>query len=94
MAKNKRVALTLSPEVDDVLTELSGLLGQPKTALITEILVDALPTFRGITQAIKQAKDGQKEQALETASKFLQDASQSLNQAHMDFGGMKVKHGK
>lgn len=93
MAKNKRVALTLTPDVDDVLTELSDLLGQPKTALITEILVDSLPTFKGVILAIKQTKQGQKELAIETAAKFLQEASTSLNQSHLDLGELKGKHG-
>lgn len=93
MRKNKRVALTLPPALDDILTELSGLTSTPKTAIITEILNDTMPIFSEVIKAIKASKDGQKEVAIETAAKFLQDASSMLNQAHMDFGGMKAKNG-
>lgn len=93
MRKNKRVALTLPPELDDILTQLSELTATPKTAIITEILTDTMPVFMEVIKAIKQSKEGQNQLAIETAAKFLQNASQTLNQAHIDFGGLKAKHG-
>lgn len=94
MAKNKRVALTLPPEIYDVLSEISLLMGQPKTSLITEILVDSLPVFQTLVIALKQAKDGQQKLALETTAKFLQDGSNLINQAHIDFGVIKARNDK
>lgn len=94
MAQNKRVALTLPPDLDAILTELSELTATPKTAIITEILNDTMPIFSEVIKAIKASKEGQKELAIETAAKFLNDASLKLNQAHIDFGGMKAKHEK
>lgn len=93
MRKNKRVALTLPPELDDMLTELSELSATPKTAIITEILTDMTPILSEVVKALKQTKEGQKELAIETAAKFLQGASSMLNQAHIDFGAVKAKHG-
>lgn len=93
MTKNKRVALTLPPEIDSVLTELSSLSNQPKTAIITEILTDSLPIFSTVIDALKAVKEGQNQIAIDAAAKFLQDASNSINQAHIDFGGIKAKHG-
>lgn len=93
MQRNKRVALTLTPELDAILTQLSELTATPKTAIITEILNDMTPILTEVVSALKQTKEGQKELAIETAAKFLQGASQMLNQAHIDFGGIKAKHG-
>ena len=94
MVQNKRVALTLPPQIDDVLTELSELTATPKTAIITEMLSDSVSVFEQVIVAIKQAKEGQKSLAIETVAKFLQDASHTVNQAHLDLGGMKAKHGE
>ena len=94
MAQNKRVALTLPAEVDAILSELSVLMSTPKTALITEILVDSLPTFQMVLTAVRQSKEGQKQLAVQTAEKFLQDVSFTLNQTHMDLGVLKERHGK
>lgn len=93
VAQNKRVALSLPLEIDDLLTELSKLTATPKTAIITELLTDSLPVIAQVIEAIKQAKSGQKNLAIETMAKFLADGSNTLNQAHIDFGGIKAKHG-
>lgn len=92
--QNKRVALTLPPEIDDVLTEISQLTATPKTALITELLSDSMPVMLEVCKAIKQVKEGQKQLVIETMGKFLGTASNSLNQAHIDFGGLKGKYDK
>lgn len=92
MAQNKRVALSLAPEIDEILTELSKLTAQPKTAIITELLTDALPVMGQVIVAIKQAKTGQEKLALETMAKFLADGSNTLNQSHIEFGGLKAKY--
>ena len=89
MSRQKRVALTLTPLVDEVLTELSDLTGQPKTGIITEILTDSLPIFIQVIKAIKEAKEGQLEQAIQTTSKFIGDAQGIVSQAHLDLGELK-----
>ena len=94
MSQSQRVALTLPSEIDDVLTQISKLTGTPKTKLITELLKDAMPVMVQVIKAIKQAKEGQESLAIETMGKFLKDASNSLNQAHIDYGGIKATHGK
>lgn len=94
MERIKRVGLTLPENLDSVLTELSILTRQPKTKLITELLLDATPVLEQVIEAIKQAKQGQEKQAIETMAKFLAEASMKLNQAHIDLGEVKVTHGK
>lgn len=94
MSQNKRVALSLPPKIDDILTELSKLTAQPKTVIITELLSDSLPIFEQVIKAINEAKQGHEQLAIETMGKFLAETSNSLNQAHIEFGGVKAKHGK
>lgn len=93
MAKAKRVALALPEHIDQVLTKLSALTGQPKTAIITEILIDVAPILEQVIKAIEEAKDGQMQVAINTMTKFLTDASLKLNQSHLDLGEVKGKHG-
>ena len=94
MAQNKRVALSLPPDLDEALTRLSLILNQPKTAIITELLVDSLPVIIDTIKAIEQVKEGQEKLAIETMGKFLGEASGLVNQAHIELGGLKAKHGK
>lgn len=93
MAKTRRVALALSEQADDVLTQLSTITGQPKTAIITEILNDSVPMLSQVIQAIKELKEGNEKNSLQTMAKFLSDTSNQLNQAHLDLGEVKGKHG-
>ena len=94
MPKSKRVALALSEDVDLALSKMSALTGQPKTAIITEIITDALPIIEQVIKAISEAKAGQAQAAIETTAKFLAETSLLLNQSHIQFGEMKGKHGK
>ena len=94
MAKNTRVGLSLPPSINDVLTRMSLISGQPKTAIITEILNDSVPLMEQVVKALEETKKGQHEVALKTMENFLADTSNSLNQAHIEFGGVKAKHGK
>ena len=93
-SKSKRIALTLPPEIDSLLAEVSALTGTAKTGLITELLRDTVPVMKQVIESIKQAKQGQEKLAIETMAKFLSDASIKLNQAHIDFGGEKAKYDK
>ena len=94
MQKAKRVGLSLSPDVDLVLTKLSELTGQPKTGIINEILEDSLPIFQQVIKALEQAKKGQLETAIQTTAKYIAEASVQLNQVQFDLGTLKGKHGK
>ena len=93
MTKAKRVALALPEDVDLALSKMSVLTGQPKTAIITELLIDALPIIQQVIKAIDEAKTGQLEAAVQTTAKFLAETSLSLNQTHLDLGELKGKHG-
>ena len=93
MRKYNRVALALNDELNDVLTELSGLTGAPKTTIITELLLDNIGSFHQVVSAIKEAKAGQIEQSIKTTAKFITEATLNINQASFDLGELKGRHG-
>lgn len=96
MAKIKdrrvRVALTLPASLNDPLTELSKLLNQPKTAIITEMLSDVLPLIHQSITSIKKMKEGQKEAVLNTMAEFIQLADQARTQLEFDLAKEKEKN--
>lgn len=94
MQKAKRVGLSLSPDVDLVLTKLSQLTGQPKTGIINEILEDSLPIFQQVIKALEEAKAGQLKMAIETTARYIAETSGHLQQVQFDLGILKGKHGK
>lgn len=88
MAK-KRIALTVPPEIDSVLSDLSKLTNTPKTAIILELLADVLPSLHQVVNSIKQIKEGQKELAVQGMVELLGKATMAANQAHLELGEMK-----
>ncbi len=89
MAKSKRIALTVPPEIDSVISELSKLTNTPKTAIILELLSDVLPSLAQVVASIKQIKEGQKELAVQGMVDLLGKATMQANQAHLDLGEIK-----
>ena len=57
MAQNKRTNLTLDPELDALITEISDLREIPKTRVITEILEESKPQLEIIRDALKTIKN-------------------------------------
>lgn len=88
-AKKNRIGLTLNDDLDGVISKLAKLTNSPKTAVITELLMEALPVMQLAVDSLEVAQQGKKQAALETMAGFLQDASGLLNQAHIDFGEIK-----
>jgi hypothetical protein len=89
MIKKNRIGLTLSDELDGVITTLSKLTNSPKTAVITELLMESLPVMRMVISSLESVKQDKQQAAIDTMGKFLQDASGLVNQAHIDFGEVK-----
>lgn len=97
-SKVKRVALALPPEVDDVLTRLSRALGTPKTAIITELVVESLPVFRLVLGTVEKAQGYKQEAAysalgtiLEGSKEGLADIASKIAQAELDLEELKGK---
>ena len=92
--KYVRVGLALPRDIDEPLDKLSKLQSMTKTAFITDILRDMIPVMHQTIEAIEQVKQGQKKLALDRMANLLADGSNDLNQALIDFGGLKEKHGR
>ncbi len=91
MTQKRRVALTLDSELDSVISILAKLTNTPKTAVITELLIESLPVMKTVIGALEAAKEGKQQAAIDTMANFLHEASGIVNQAHIDFGEMKGK---
>lgn len=50
----KRIALTLRPELDAVITHIADFQKVTKTAVVTDMLMECLPAFQAISDAYKQ----------------------------------------
>lgn len=91
MAKGKRIALCVPPDIDAVITRLSKLTNTPKTAIVTDLLINTVPVMVGVIEAIEQTKLGQQELAINALAQFLGDAQSKVNQMHFDLGEWKGK---
>lgn len=51
--KQIRLALTLRPELDEVITHIANFQKVPKTTVVSEILMECLPALQGVSDAYK-----------------------------------------
>lgn len=91
MARKKRLALALPDEADAVLIDLSEALGKSKTTVVTEILLESLPTLKLVAQALKQAKEGLDDIAMAALAIALKDAGFKIDQVQSDFFALERK---
>lgn len=82
--RNPRVAVTFSPESMRVLDQLSAALGQPKSALISELIDEALPALVAAVEALKVVKE-QPREAQRLMTNFAAQASMELAQEQLAF---------
>ena len=81
MAQNKRTNLTLDPELDALITEISDLRGIPKTRVITEILEESKPQLEIIRDALKTIKSNEAVSLDQVLSKMLGESFGNLSEA-------------
>lgn len=56
-SQKPRLNLTLDEDLNEVITDLSQLMGIPKTRVITDLLNDVLPVLSEMRDALRLAKD-------------------------------------
>lgn len=56
-SQKPRLNLTLDDELNDLITDLSRLMGIPKTRVITDLLKDVLPALKEMRDALELAKE-------------------------------------
>jgi len=57
--QSKRVGLSVPPDLNNILEDLSELQGIPKTKVITSLLIELQPQLSLYRDALKAAKEGQ-----------------------------------
>ncbi len=80
MAQNKRTNLTLDPELDALITEISDLREIPKTRVITEILKESKPQLEIIRDALKTIKNNESVSLDQVLSKMLGNSFENLSE--------------
>ena len=80
MAQNKRTNLTLNPELDALITEISDLREIPKTRVITEILEESKPQLEIIRDALKTIKNNESVSLDQVLSKMLGESFGNLSE--------------
>lgn len=58
--QNRRVVLTVRPDLDAILDNIARLKGQPKSRVIVEILENAKPILSAVSEMLESANDAQK----------------------------------
>lgn len=91
MAKSKRLALSVPIEADILLSRLSAATNTPKSQIIADLILEAIPVFQQVMDSIDQVKAGQQKAAIDALADYLGKATLNLNQAHLDLGEMKGK---
>ena len=88
----KRIALSVPPEMEEVLDKISDLTGQPKTKIILEMLEQYVPVLEQTLEALEQIRDN-KEDALSIVQKFagdlLLEGNQKLGQIATEVKNLK-----
>ena len=88
----KRIALSVSPKMDDILERLSDLTNQPKSKLIIEMLEEYAPILEQTLNALEQIK-ANKENAPNIAKQFatemLLDGNQKLGNIASEVKNLK-----
>ena len=88
----KRIALSVPPDMEELLDKISELTGQPKTKIILEMLEQYVPILEQMLKALEQIRDN-KEDALNIAKQFasemLLDGNQKLGQIATEVEDLK-----
>ena len=79
MDRRKRIALSVPPEMDEILERLAFLTNQPKTKIILEMLEEYVPVLDQAINALEQIK-ANKENAASIAQQFASDMLLEGNQ--------------
>jgi hypothetical protein len=79
-----RINVQLSPQSLALVVRLSDLTGQPRAALVAELVDAALPALVSGVEALEHAKAGRVDQAERLLSRFAHQATADLAQQQLD----------
>lgn len=95
MIKSKRVALSLKPDIDSVLTDLAKLTKQTKTSIINGILKEMQPMLKQTVLALEKAQKGNTELAISLMKDLFNDTEQKFKDAgaQIELDGLGATNG-
>lgn len=88
VAAKPRLALSIPPELDHVLRDISVISGVSASSFVSGLLVDLLPHFIQMRTALEQAQKS-KLDAFDTLSQMIFQAQGQAAQAGLELGEMK-----
>lgn len=94
MAQKKRAQVQLSPDVYELLKEISDLGGVSIGGLLGEIIDENKPSLQIIRDALLLAKNQDQSNVLNRMQAILTDAQQLTLDAQKEMNELRVKHGK
>lgn len=83
--KNRRITISLPPDVDAALLAMAEAEGRPQAKIVTEILTEFAPTMRNMAKLHEQIKAGKKLDAKRTMQHMMGDQLAGLIAEQADF---------
>lgn len=80
----RRMALTLPPDVEAAVFDLADALGKPASKVVTELLQECIPQLQGLAQLTRQAKAGNRAGLKQTLQHMVGDAAAALMASQQD----------
>lgn len=74
----RRMALTLPPDVEAAVFDLADALGKPASKVVTELLQECIPQLQGLAQLTRAAKAGNRAAVKQTLQHMVGDAAAAL----------------
>lgn len=84
--------ITPSDEVLALVEELHEISGEPKAAIVSEMLDQVAPVFQNHIKALRYAKEGRVEEAQRIINRFASEALGQLSQAQLDLDTAVADH--
>lgn len=88
MVRSKRLALSLKPDIDLVVSDLALLTNQSKTTLINNLIKGMLPTLAMSVKTLKKLKNSTEDQHEKIVKSFAGELSEIMNDAQMELNGL------
>ncbi len=92
--KNRRINVTLTPELEEVVEGLAVALGTPRSKVILSFMEDALPALEMTLAAVREAQSGKEGMALKMVESMLADAGVLVERGQADLFQEKKKASK
>lgn len=94
MDQRTRIALSLKPELDTVISDLAKLTKQTKTSVINGLLTDMLPMLKKTVSAIRKAQEGKDELAISLMKDLVDETEQKFKEAQIELDGLGATNGQ